>query len=306
MKDIHAAITERFIEQLRAGLVPWQRPWRSFQNIISRKAYRGINSLTLGSTPFGSPFWMTFRQAHELGGPIRKGEKSTPIIYYKFLQRQDANGNLVFTAKGKPAYIPFIRWSNVFNLDQTEDVQAPELPAAPETVPTLARAEAMVQQAKLCPIRNEGFAAAYSPREDIIRMPPPGIFHSSEEYYHTLFHEMTHGTGHATRLDREGITNLIKFGSERYSKEELIAELGAAFLSNEANILDQVVLRIPRPISIRGSRSSKMTVPCSYQPPPTPSAVSIGSRGDPMKNRKALRKDFCRHRSLPQFPMESL
>jgi len=240
VKDIHAAITERFIEQLRAGCVPWQRPWRSVQNLVSKKAYRGINSLTLGSTRFGSPFWMTFRQAHEFGGSVRKGERSLPVIYYKYLEKRDREGNVMLTAKGKPAYIRFVRWSNVFNLEQTEGIVAPTLAIGPEQPPALERAEALVQQANLCPIHREGFAAAYSPRDDLIRMPPPGMFRSSEDYYHTLFHEMTHATGHGSRLDREGITNPIRFGSERYSKEELIAELGAAFLSNEAGILDQV------------------------------------------------------------------
>jgi antirestriction protein ArdC len=241
MKDIHAAITERFIDQLRAGTVPWQRPWRGAQNIVSRKPYRGINSLMLGLSTFGSPFWMTFRQALELGGHVRKGEESTPVIYYKFLEKRDAARQLVMTAKGKPAFRPFIRWSNVFNLDQTEGVKAPDLPVPQELDPSPTRAEALSQTADLCPIRQEGFAAAYSPTEDLIRMPRHSAFRSSEEYFHTLFHEMTHATGHGTRLDREGITNPIKFGSERYSKEELIAELGAAFLSNEAGILDQVV-----------------------------------------------------------------
>jgi antirestriction protein ArdC len=240
VKDIHATITERFIAQLRAGCVPWQRPWQSVQNLVSKKAYKGINSLTLGSTRFGSPFWMTFRQAHELGGTVRKRERSSPVIYYKFLEKRDENGSPVFTAKGKPAYIPFIRWSNVFNVEQTEGVTAPAVVIGPESPPALEQAEALVRQADLCPIRQEGFAAVYSPRDDIIRMPSPRMFRSSEDYYHTLFHEMTHATGHASRLDREGITNPIKFGSERYSKEELIAELGAAFLANKAGILDQV------------------------------------------------------------------
>jgi antirestriction protein ArdC len=185
VKDIHATITERFIEQLRTGSVPWQRPWRSVENIISRKTYRGINALTLGSSPFGSPFWMAFRQALELGGHVRKGERSTPVIYYKFLEKRDANGNPVFRANGRPAHIPFVRWSNVFNLDQTEGVQAPELPAMPETIPALARADALVQKANLCPIRKEGFAATYSPTEDIIRVPVSAVFHSSQDYYHT-------------------------------------------------------------------------------------------------------------------------
>jgi len=244
MKDIHAAITERFIEQLRAGCVPWQRTWQSAANLISGKAYRGINALTLGSATFGSPYWMTFRQAHELGGYVRKGEKSSPVIYYKFLAKRDGNGNPVFTSKGRPAYIPFIRWSNVFNLEQAEGISSPTSTSGPTPTPTplrrLDRAEALVREAKLCPVRNEGFAATYSPTEDLIRMPAPATFHSSEDYFHTLFHEMTHATGHASRLDREGITNVVRFGSERYSKEELIAELGAAFLSNDAGILDSV------------------------------------------------------------------
>jgi antirestriction protein ArdC len=119
-------------------------------------------------------------------------------------------------------------------------VAGPTLPLRPEQPPALERAETLIRQADLCPIRTEGFAAAYSPREDIIRMPSPTMFRSPEDYHHTRFHEAIHATGHASRLDREGITNPIKFGSERYSKEELIAELGAAFLSNEAGILDQV------------------------------------------------------------------
>jgi antirestriction protein ArdC len=244
LKDIHAVITERFIEKLRTGVVPWQRTWQSAANIISGKAYRGINSLTLGSSPFKSPFWMTFRQALELGGHVRKGEKSSPVIYYKFLAKQDGKGNPVFTSSGRPKLIPFVRWSNVFNLEQTEGVDAPASASAPApdtAAPTsVERAEALVREAKLCPIRHEGFAATYSPSEDLIRMPAQNSFRSGEDYFHTLFHEMTHATGHASRLDREGITNPVKFGSERYSKEELIAELGAAFLSNNACILDSV------------------------------------------------------------------
>jgi len=244
MKDIHAAITERFIEKLRAGCVPWQRTWQSATNLISGKAYRGINALSLGSAAFGSPYWMTFRQALELGGNVRKGEKSSPVIYYRFLAKHDARGNPVFTAKGRAATIPFVRWSNVFNLEQTEGIAAPaQTPApapSPEPMRSLDRADLLVCQAKLCPIYHEGFAASYSPTEDLIRMPFPRTFRSSEDYYHTLFHEMTHATGHGTRLDREGITNPVKFGSERYSKEELVAELGAAFLSNDAGILDSV------------------------------------------------------------------
>jgi len=240
-RDIYQAITDRFIEQLKQGTVPWQQPWTScVQNIVSRKPYRGINAFTLGMTDRTSPFWLTYKQALDLGGHIRKGEKSLPVIYYKILERRDGAGNLMVREDGRQARVPFVRWANVFNLDQTEGIEAPQITAAQNVGQSPEKAAAIVEKAKLCPIHHAGFAAVYSPRNDVIRLPAPATFRSQEDYFQTLFHEMTHATGHEKRLNREGITQPAKFGSERYSKEELIAELGAAFLSNEAGILNQV------------------------------------------------------------------
>jgi antirestriction protein ArdC len=239
-RDIYQTITDRFIDQLKKGTVPWQMPWRGAQNIVSRKPYRGINSLLLDSAEFQSPFWLTFKQTFDLGGNVKKGAKSTPVIYYKFLEKTDAAGNPVHCDNGKPKRIPFVRWSNVFNLDQTEGIEPPAIKPSRNDLSANDRAAAIVQEAKLCSIYHAGFTALYSPRDDVIRIPVPASFYSPEGYYHTLFHEMTHATGHGSRLDREGVTNPVKFGSERYSKEELIAELGAAFLSNEAGILNGV------------------------------------------------------------------
>ena len=240
-RDIYQAITERFIEQLKKGTVPWQQPWTSgVQNIVSRKPYRGINAFQLGFTEHTSPFWLTFKQALDLGGHIKKGEKSLPVIYYKLLDKQDAAGNRMVRGDGRPEHIPLVRWANVFNLDQSEGIKAPAIAITQSTGQPLEKAAAIVEKAKLCPIFHAGFAAFYSTKDDVIRLPAPSTFHGQESYYATLFHEMTHATGHASRLDREGITQPIKFGSERYSNEELIAELGAAFLSNEAGILNQV------------------------------------------------------------------
>ncbi|MFZ0435620.1 MAG: zincin-like metallopeptidase domain-containing protein [Chthoniobacterales bacterium] len=239
-KDIYEIITARFIDQLKKGTVPWQKPWMGVQNIVSKKPYRGINSLILGGSDFQSPYWLTFKQAHDLGGNIKKGEKATPVIYYKLFEKRDDKGNLVLGSNGRPTRIPFIRWSNAFNLDQTEGIEAPAQTATQEVIQPLDKAAKIVAEAKICPIYHTGFAAVYSPGEDVIRMPAQKTFRSPESYYQTLFHEMTHSTGHASRLDREGVTLPIKFGSERYSKEELIAELGASFLSNEAGILNQV------------------------------------------------------------------
>ena len=239
-RDIHQAITARFIEQLKRGTVPWQKPWFGVQNIVSRKPYRGINALLLGSTDYHSPFWISFRQALDLGGHVKKGEKSTPVIYYKILEKRDEAGKMMLREDGTPARIPFVRWANVFNLDQTEGIPAPTITVNQGMSPPHERAAAIVENARLCPIHHAGFAAFYSPTDDVIRIPAPSTFHSQEDYYPTLYHELTHASGHPSRLNREGVTERARFGSERYSKEELVGELGAAFLSNEAGILDSV------------------------------------------------------------------
>jgi antirestriction protein ArdC len=217
-----------------------QKPWFGVQNIVSRKPYRGINALLLGSADYQSPFWITLKQALDLGGHVRKGEKSTPVIYYKILEKRDEAGNIVVRENGRPARIPFARWANVFNLDQTEGIQAPAITVNQGTTQPCEKAAAIVENARLCPINHAGFAAYYSPQDDVIRVPAPSTFHSQEDYYHSLYHEMTHASGHSSRLNRDGITRQARFGSESYSQEELIAELGAAFLSNEAGILDSV------------------------------------------------------------------
>ena len=151
---------------------------------------------------------------------MKKGEKSTLVIHYKILEKRDEAGNMVVREDGKTARIPFARWANVFNLDQTEGIPAPEITTSQNVTQPHEKAVAVVENAKLCPIHRVGFAALYSPKDDVIRIPTPTSFHSREDYYHTLYHEMTHATGHGSRLDREGITQHAKFGSDRYSKEE--------------------------------------------------------------------------------------
>lgn len=240
-KDIYEVITNRFIEQLKCGTVPWRKPWVStVQNIVSGKPYRGINAFILGTTDHTSPYWLTFKQALDLGGHVRKGEKSQPVIYYKLLDKRDAGGNPVLRDDGQPVQVPLVRWANVFNLDQTEGIEAPHIASPQGERQPIENAAAIVKEADLCPIYHEGFVALYSPKDDVIRIPAPTTFHSQEAYFQTLFHEMTHATGHEKRLNREGVTQPVEFGSPQYSKEEMIAELGASFLANEAGILNQV------------------------------------------------------------------
>ena len=165
-RDIYEAITERFIEQLKRGTVPWQKPWFAVQNIVSRKPYRGINALLLGSADYPSPFWISFRQALDLGGHVKKGEKSTPVIYYKILEKRDEAGNMVVREDGKSARIPFVRWANVFNLDQTEGIQAPAIASRENTTQSNEKAAAIVQNARLCPIHHAGFALGFKTRTE--------------------------------------------------------------------------------------------------------------------------------------------
>ena len=113
---------------------------------------------------------------------------------------------------GSPARIPFVRWANVFNVEQTEGIRPPAIAASQNVAKPHERAAAIVESAMLCPIHHAGFAAYYSPRDDVIRMPAHSTFHSQEYYYHSLYHEMTHAVGHSSRLNREGITQQAKFG----------------------------------------------------------------------------------------------
>lgn len=242
MKDIHQALTDQILEQLQQGVVPWQKPWKEFPaaNLTTRKAYRGINALLLNGTKFECPFWLTFKQAHDLGGTISAGAKAKPIVFYKFLDQHNEDGGLVVDSKGRPKQIPMLRYSNVFNLEQTKGIPFPELAQAHD-LSSMDRAERIVEEFTLCPIVS-GKSASYSPSLDRIQIPSIGRFQIPDEYFHTLFHEMGHSTGHPDRLARPGVEpGNIKFGSDPYSKEELIAEMSACFLSNEAGILKEVV-----------------------------------------------------------------
>lgn len=243
--DVYALITERMIALLEAGTVPWKKPWQGGEsgaprNLVSLRPYSGINAFLLAMAPYQSPFFVTFKQARDLGGYVKKGEKGFPVIYWnkKEVEKKDAE-----TGEGKGETVAFLRYYTVFNLEQTEGIEAP----APEGFSPLA-----FQPLEACEAIRTGYrggpdivhrdaGAFYLPRLDSINMPKPETFLSEAEYYATLFHEMTHSTGHETRLKREGIAEAHRFGDAVYSKEELIAEMGAAFLCAHAGIAPVVL-----------------------------------------------------------------
>lgn len=243
--DIYQAVTDRILELLDRGVVPWRHPIRGGgsaadtmpSNLVSGHQYRGINVFLLAVTAwlegYESPYWLTFRQAGERGGHVRKGEKGSLVIFWKQYATKDKD-------TGEDVTIPLLRHYTVFNAAQCEGIEVPERAVDPtEPVPFEPMEEAsniVGGYADGPRIEHRGARAFYRPREDLVRVPEPGRFVDHESYYATLFHELVHSTGHSSRLDRGLDNEPSPFGSPEYSKEELVAEMGAAFLAAEASI----------------------------------------------------------------------
>ena len=229
--SVYEIITNQILAELEKGQVPWRKPWRTPPpvNLITKKPYRGINVFLLGFAGYGSQFWLTFNQAKQLGGNVRKGEHGTKIIFWKCKTREteSADGEI---EERKSA---FLRYYVLFNLQQTEGLSA--LLTLPPAFP-IESAEEIVKGMSNPPAFEQDSRAAYIPSKDTVTMPSRTAFQSQAEYYSTLFHELVHSTGHTKRLAREGIEKIQPFGSEDYSKEELVAEMGSAMLCGIAGI----------------------------------------------------------------------
>lgn len=233
--DLYETVTARVIAALEAGTKPWSRPWGSvpgaeLQLRSTGQEYRGINqlllTLTAGASGYGSPYWLTFKQALDLGGNVRKGEKSTEIVFYKKLTVKDRDA-----AEGsdETKQIPMIRSYRVFNADQCDGLPARYRPAPLVLVDSKARDEASeaALRSSGADIREGGNRAFYSPDTDHVQMPPFAAFASVGGYLATLAHELVHWTGPNKRLGR---TFGRRFGDTDYAFEELVAELGSMFV----------------------------------------------------------------------------
>ena len=243
MNNVYQIITDRITAMLEAGVVPWKRGWRTGlpQNVHGHK-YRGINVWMLLSQGYGSPFWLTYNQARKLGGNVKSGETGMPVVYWNFRDVVTAEKDAE-TGEAIVKRVPFLRYYTVFNLEQTKDIglgYKPENTLSSEA--TVVSAQAIIENMVDKPvIHHMGGQAFYRPATDEIYLPPKTMFTGIEDYYSTTFHEVTHWTGHETRLNRPGITDLAGFGSHNYSQEELVAEMGAAFLCAEARISEGVI-----------------------------------------------------------------
>lgn len=227
-RDNYEAVTARIIEALEKGVCPWHKPWASeYYNGKTCHRYRGLNVPVLAVSGFSDPRWMTYRQAQEMGGNVRKGEKGTTVMFWKLMKAKEDGTQ----AEGeKTKVFPVIKTYTVFNVEQIDGLTLP--PVRTFEHQPLEEAEALVQAMPKRPgIEHGGQRAFYSPSRDFVGMPTPESFESPEAYYSTLFHELTHSTGHSSRVGRFSTGDYTgKFGSEPYAKEELVAELGAAFL----------------------------------------------------------------------------
>ncbi len=235
--NVYEIITSRIIEKLEAGTAPWTKPWTGGEmprNFVTGKVYRGINLFLLNMMNYSSPYWLTFNQCKEKGGHIRAGEKATPIVFWTKAKKEDD--------KGEEKNMPVLRYYNVFNAEQCEGLKIKQTEMEERYFNPLEVCEMTVNNMPNSPeIRHIDQRAYYVPAIDYVNMPKPETFRSAEEYYSTLFHELTHSTGHSSRLNRKGITVHNGFGSLDYGKEELVAEMGAAFLCGCTGIENRVI-----------------------------------------------------------------
>jgi antirestriction protein ArdC len=235
---IYEQITERIITLLANGTVPWQKPWKARtglpRNLVTKRPYRGINVFLLLAMSYESPFWLTFRQALQLGGNVRKGEKSCPVVFWKQTTIADEES-------GEPQRVPLLRYYHVFNVAQCDGLTIGAEPVE-ATINGIIKPDEIVAHMPQLPVIKHGMTRAfYSPHEDCVGLPARERFEKTEGYYATLFHELVHATGHESRLNRATLTEKAGFGSNPYCKEELIAEMGAAFLCGQAEIAERTI-----------------------------------------------------------------
>ncbi len=249
--DTYAIVTEKIINLLEQGIVPWRRPWSATglpRNLVSKKPYRGVNLFLLSATKYVSPFWLTMKQANQLGGSVRKGEHSQIVVFWKVDQIPNADSESdseEHEADDKTRRRFVLRNYRLFNLEQCELPQAvlDKLPKIEthQHDPIEAAERIIAGMPNPPEIQYAGSKAFYSTITDRITLPPRELFASTEEIYACLFHEESHAAGAPKRLNRKSITEAAPFGSPTYSFEELVAECSAAYLCAEAGISPAVL-----------------------------------------------------------------
>ena len=242
--NIYDQITSQIIAELENGIIPWQKPWTSgsFMGCISHttgRPYSLLNQWLLGGR---AGEWLTYKQIQDEGGRVRKGEKASTVVFWTFVQKvtEKTDEETGEETKVVEAY-PVLKGYTVFHIDQTEGIKARfnNEPVKYDHTPIEAAETAVENYINRDGLKLEiveSDSAFYRPSTDSVTVPKSEQFEIKEQYYSTLFHELTHSTGHKSRLNRSGIAGLHFFGDEEYSKEELIAEIGAAFMCQTVGI----------------------------------------------------------------------
>ena len=230
-------VTDQITAALASGVIPWRKPWKGREflpcNAVSKRAYGGVNLFMLALAPFSDHRWLTVRQANDLGGHIRKGERGSLVVFWKILDHSNEED------PKRP--VPLLRHFIVFNVEQTEGCSI-ESVAMPQRVAQIEAAEAVVRDMPDPPRLSVHHSTAfYRPSDDLVGIPDFSRFETPDSYYATLFHELGHATGHASRLNRPGVAEAIHFGSEDYSREELVAELASAFVCAEIGLDNSLI-----------------------------------------------------------------
>lgn len=239
-RDIYQEVTGKMIEALEQGIVPWRRPWTALdqihKNFKSKKPYRGINIFILDVTAaiegYKQPWWLTFKQAKSLGGNVREGERSTLVTFWKVSEYKD-DKDLDENGDPRKKKAILLRYYNVFNVEQCEGIELPELNER-ETNPIEQADQVIKGMPKRPKIIHKGGRAAYSPFFDYVTVPEQSSFYTDDGYYGVLFHELVHSTGHESRLGR--VKDWTSFGEDSYCQEELVAEMGGAMLSSVSGV----------------------------------------------------------------------
>jgi antirestriction protein ArdC len=240
---VHRIITERIIAALERGTVPWRKPWQAAagrpRSMGTGQPYRGVNVFLLGLTAaeqgYSSPFWGTYRQIGDLGGQVRKGEHSTLVVFWK---RAEVEHQDMQTGAVTVRTLPVLRYYRVFNTAQADHLPERFHPA-PGEHSEIGKPQAVLdgyltRGPKL--VHVAGDRADYHPATDTIRLPLRSQFRTGEGYYATAFHEAGHSTGHPTRLNRPGIAAFDHFGSDKYAREELVAQMSSSLLCAQTGI----------------------------------------------------------------------
>ncbi len=237
--DLYQLVTDQIIKSLEQGVIPWQRPWAVAgvpMNLLSKRQYRGINLWLLLLLNYERNFFLTWDQIKASGGSVMGGEKGHIVVFWKQLPKKTVEDQ-----SDRQKQVPMLRYYKVFNIAQCRDIPEHLIPKADETIKEFIpkmECESIIQTMTDAPvIEHKEQKAYYNILTDVINMPKKKSFKSVDSYYSTLFHELVHSTGAEKRLGRKTLTDMVPFGTPSYAMEELVAEMGSAYLSRFAGIL---------------------------------------------------------------------